>query len=454
MSSPQAQLFSQVTPLQSVPYSVEAEQSVLGGLMIDNSAWEKVAEIVTVTDFYRQDHQKIFNAITNLESKNSPFDIVTVSEWFENNGTDRQLAYLGSLANNTPSTANIVAYAKIVRERAIFRQIIHAGHQIVQMGVNPDGLNCDEVLDNAEKLIMEIAASREKQRGSFLPIKSLLVKAVDRIDHLFQQDSPYTGLQTGYKDFDDLTSGLQPGDFIIIAGRPSMGKTSYALSIAENVVLTSKMGAALFSMEMPGEQLAMRLLSTIGRIPLQKVRSAQLDDEDWPRLTHAVSQLAEAPLFIDDTPALSPLELRSRLRRLKREHDIQLALIDYLQLMQVPGMKDNRNGEISEISRSMKALAKELNIPIVALSQLNRNLEQRPNKRPIMSDLRESGSLEQDADVIAFIYRDEVYNEDSPDKGIAEIIIGKQRNGPIDTVRLTFLSQYTRFENMARYDDY
>jgi replicative DNA helicase len=270
---------------------------------------------------------------------------------------------------------------------------------------------------------------------------------VDRIDELFRSESAITGVSTGFKDLDDMTSGLQPGDLVIVAGRPSMGKTSLAMNIAENAALASKVPVAIFSMEMPGEQLAMRMMASLGRINAHKVRTGKLDDDDWPRLTHAIGLLAEAPMFIDDTPALNPLELRTRARRLKREHGLGMIVVDYLQLMQAPESGENRATEISAVTRSLKSLAKELNVPLIALSQLNRSLEQRPNKRPVMSDLRESGAIEQDADVIFFIYRDEVYNEDSPDKGSAEIIIGKQRNGPTGKVKLTFLGEYTRFEN-------
>ena len=436
--------------LKVAPHSIEAEQSVLGGLMLDNEAWDKVSEIVIEDDFYRRDHRLIFRAIDALAEKSSPFDVVTLSEWLDSNDELEAaggLPYLGTLAKNTPSAANIMAYAKIVRERSVLRQLISVGHKISTSCYETEGRKSEELLDNAEKLVFKIAEQGSRGRREFTSIKDLLVKAVDRIDTLFQQDNPITGVPTGFNDFDELTSGLQPSDLVIVAGRPSMGKTTFAMNIAEHAAVKTQMPVAVFSMEMPGEQLAMRMLSSLGRIDQHRVRTGKLDDDDWPRLTHAVGQLAEAPLFIDDTPALSPTELRSRARRLMREHGLGLIVIDYLQLMQVRGGSENRTNEISEISRNLKSLAKELNVPIIALSQLNRSLEQRPNKRPVMSDLRESGAIEQDADVITFIYRDEVYNEDSPDKGIAEIIIGKQRNGPIGTVRMTFIGQYTRFEN-------
>ena len=436
--------------LKVAPHSIEAEQSVLGGLMLDNEAWDKISDIVIEDDFYRRDHRMIFRAIDALAEKGSPFDVVTLSEWLESNDQLEAaggLPYLGTLAKNTPSAANILAYAKIVRERSVLRQLISVGHKISTSCYETEGRKSEELLDNAEKLVFKIAEQGARGRREFTSIKDLLVKAVDRIDTLFQQDNPITGVPTGFEDFDEMTSGLQPSDLVIVAGRPSMGKTTFAMNIAEHAAVKTQMPVAVFSMEMPGEQLAMRMLSSLGRIDQHRVRTGKLDDDDWPRLTHAVGQLAEAPLFIDDTPALSPTELRSRARRLMREHGLGLIVIDYLQLMQIRGGSENRTNEISEISRNLKSLAKELNVPIIALSQLNRSLEQRPNKRPVMSDLRESGAIEQDADVITFIYRDEVYNEDSPDKGIAEIIIGKQRNGPIGTVRMTFIGQYTRFEN-------
>jgi len=444
--------------LKVAPHSIEAEQSVLGGLMLDNETWDKISDIVIEDDFYRRDHRLIFRSIEALADKGSPFDVVTLSEWLEANSLLESaggLAYLGTLANNTPSVSNIMAYAKIVRERSVLRQLISVGHKISTSCYETEGRSSEELLDNAEKLVFKIAEQGERGRREFTAIKDLLVKAVDRIDMLFQQDSPITGVATGFTHFDEMTSGLQSSDLIIVAGRPSMGKTTFAMNIAEHAAVKSKIPVAVFSMEMPGEQLAMRMLSSLGRIDQHKVRTGKLSDDDWPKLTHAVGQLAEAPMFIDDTPALTPTELRSRARRLMREHGLGLIVIDYLQLMQVRGTSENRTNEISEISRSLKSLAKELSVPIIALSQLNRSLEQRPNKRPVMSDLRESGAIEQDADVITFIYRDEVYNEDSPEKGIAEIIIGKQRNGPIGTTRMTFIGQYTRFENYISniYDD-
>ncbi len=443
--------------LKVPPHSIEAEQAVLGGLMLDNSTWDQIVESVAEQDFYRRDHALIFKAIGALTEQGNPCDVVTLSEWLDR----RQqlddaggLDYLGALARETPSAANIRAYADIVRERSILRQLVRIGGEIANDVYDAQGRSSKELLDIAEQRVFAIAEQGTRSRSGFISLKTLLTAAVDRIDTLFQQDSPITGVPTGFDDFDNMTAGLQAGDLIIVAGRPSMGKTAFAVNIAENAAIKHQLPVAIFSMEMPGEQLAMRMMSSLGRIDQHKVRTGKLEDEDWPRLISAVSILAEAPMFIDDTPALTPAELRARARRLRREQGaLGLIVVDYLQLMHVPGTRENRATEISEISRNLKALAKELRVPVVALSQLNRSLEQRPNKRPVMSDLRDSGAIEQDADLIVFIYRDEVYNEDSPDKGKAEIIIGKQRNGPIGMRPLTFLGQYTRFENFTR-DDY
>ncbi len=433
------------------PHSVEAEQSVLGGLMLDNEAWDRIADRIGADDFYRHDHRLIFRAIAALAERNAPFDMVTVAEQLQNAGQLKDaggLAYLGELASQTPSAANIKAYADIVRDRSVLRSLISVGTEVADSAFAPEGRPTRELLDLAEQKVFAIAERGARGAQGFRGMKPLLAAAVEQIEHLFETKSPITGIATGYQDLDELTSGLHPGDLIIVAGRPSMGKTSFAMNIAEYVAMKTAEPIAVFSMEMPGEQIAMRLLSSMGRINQQKLRSGRLEDSDWPRLTSAVSMLSEAPLYIDDTPALSPTELRARSRRLMREHKgLGLIVVDYLQLMQSPGSRENRTTEISEISRSLKALAKELGVPMIVLSQLNRSLEQRPNKRPVMSDLRESGAIEQDADLIAFVYRDEVYNEESPDKGTAEIIIAKQRNGPIGTVRLTFHGQYTRFEN-------
>ncbi len=432
------------------PHSVEAEQAILGGLLLDGAAWDSIADLVAEEDFYRRDHRLIFRALGRLAQEGQPMDVVTVSEWLERHKQLEQaggLAYLSMLANNVPGAANIKAYARIVRERSVLRQLIHVSNRIGELAFSPEGRDCREILDEAEQAIFEIAEQGARGQRNFVAVKDLLTAVADRIDTLYQKGDAITGVPTGFTDFDRKTSGLQPSDLIIVAGRPSMGKTSFAMNIAEDAAINSGVPVAIFSMEMPAEQLVMRMLSSLGRIDQQKIRTGKLDDGDWPRLTSTMNILSNAPLFIDDTPALTPAELRARARRLKREHEVGLIVVDYLQLMQVPGHKENRTSEISEISRSLKALAKELKLPVLALSQLNRSLEQRSDKRPVMSDLRESGAIEQDADLIVFIYRDEVYNPESPDKGMAEIIIGKQRNGPIGMVPLTFHGSYTRFDN-------
>ena len=439
--------------LKIPPNSIQAEQSVLGGLMLDNLMWDSVADKIGESDFYRKDHQLIFRAIAKLADEQVPFDVITISEVLESTGDLEGiggLTYLAMLARDTPSAANIVSYANIVRDRSVLRQLIHVGTQISDSAFNTEGRDTAELLEHAEREVFKIAEQRQKGQGGFIGIKSLLAKAVDKIEMLFEQEGHITGAATGFTDLDDLTSGLQPADLIIVAGRPSMGKTTIAMNMAENIAIKGGKPVAIFSMEMPGDALAMRMMSSLGRIDQHKVRTGKLEDHEWPRLTSAISLLGETKMFIDDTPALTPTEVRARARRLTREHgQLGLIVLDYLQLMQSPASGDNRVQQISDISRGLKALAKELNVPVVALSQLNRNLESRPNKRPMMSDLRESGAIEQDADLIIFVYRDEVYNEDSPDKGIAEVIVGKQRNGPLGTVRLTFLGQYTRFENYA-----
>jgi len=443
--------------LRVPPHSLQAEQSVIGGLMLDNHCWDVVAELVSEEDFYRKDHRLIYGAIANLAKQDEPFDVVTISEVLEKTAdldTVGGLAYLGTLAKDTPSAANIKSYADIVRQRSVRRQLIHIGNEIADSGFDTAGGEISELLDDAETKVFRIAEQGAKGKNGFEPIKDILATAVTRITELHETGDAITGVSTGFKDLDEMTSGLQPADLIIVAGRPSMGKTSFAMNLAENVGIQSGLPVAVFSMEMPSDSLAMRMMSSLGRIDSHKVRTGQLEEDEWPRMQSSINLLAEAKLFIDDTAALSPVEVRARSRRLMKEHgQLGLIVLDYLQLMQSPSSSESRVAEISDISRSLKALAKELNVPVIALSQLNRNLEQRPNKRPVMSDLRESGSIEQDADVIVFIYRDEVYNEDSPEKGIAEIIIGKQRNGPIGTCRLTFLGQYTRFENYA-HDSY
>lgn len=436
--------------LRLPPQALEAEQSVLGGLMLDSNFIDEVIATLSSEDFYRYAHQTIFKAICALSDDNEPVDVVTVSEWLENVAELESvggLSYLGTLAQNTPNTANVIAYARIVRERAVLRRLITAANQIVERSYNPQGKSPAEVLDQAEQLIFQISQRDIHRMGGFVPLKGLLKQTIDKVEQLYETKNPITGTATGFADLDDMTAGLQPADLVIVAGRPSMGKTALAMNFAEHAAIEQDIPIAFFSMEMPGSQLAMRLLASLSRVNAQRLRTGKLHDDDWPRLTSTLSMLSERPIYIDDSPALSPLEIRTRARRLHREHGLGMIIIDYLQLMQTSDSAENRATEISAITRSLKNLAKELNVPIVALSQLNRSLEARPNKRPVMSDLRESGAIEQDADVIFFIYRDEVYNEDSSDRGVAEIIVGKQRNGPIGTVRLTFLGEYTRFEN-------
>ncbi|QOJ21185.1 MAG: replicative DNA helicase [Gammaproteobacteria bacterium] len=442
------------------PHSIESEQSVLGGLMLDNNAWEKVADIITDSDFYRHDHRLIYHHICKLIEQNKPADVITVAESMENSAelqTVGGLAYIGTIVQNTPSAANIKRYAEIVRERAIMRNLAQIGVQITDSAYNPVGRSAADLLDEAEAKVFEIAEEGARGKEGFVGIQPLLKQVVERIELLYSQDNPsnVTGIASGFHDLDQKTSGFQPGDLIIVAGRPSMGKTAFSLNIAEHVALELNKPVAVFSMEMGGAQLAMRMLGSVGKLDQHKVRTGRLDDDDWPKLTHALGKLNEAPIYIDETAALNALELRARARRLYRQYgELGLIVVDYLQLMSSTGQGENRATEISEISRALKGLAKELKVPLIALSQLNRSLEQRPNKRPVMSDLRESGAIEQDADVILFIYRDEVYNPDSPDKGIAEIIIGKQRNGPIGKVDLAFLGQYTCFESLARPEYY
>ena len=445
---------SKIDSLKVPPHSIEAEQSILGGLMIDNQAWDKIADRLSDVDFYRSDHRLVFNAIFSLVNRSKPFDVITLAEELKTKGNLDKIGddtYLFELVNNTPSSANIAAYADIVREKSTLRRLIGVANELTENVYNPDGRESAELLDEAERSVFSIANERSHGDGA-KSIKKLLVGTIERIDTLFHSKESITGLSTGFTDLDEKTSGLQPADLIVVAGRPSMGKTAFAMNIAEYAAIELKKPVLVFSMEMPGEAIAMRMLSSLSRIDQNNVRTARLTDKDWPRITSSVGILSDSPLFIDDAPSLSPSELRARARRLHRETNGELGLIviDYLQLMHVPGSRENRSTEISEISRNLKALAKELNVPVMALSQLNRSLEMRTDKRPVMSDLRESGAIEQDADLITFIYRDEVYNENSPDKGKAEILIAKQRNGPIGKIALTFLGKYTRFENYAR----
>ncbi|MCX7946760.1 MAG: replicative DNA helicase [Hydrogenophilus sp.] len=444
------------SPLRVPPHSLEAEQSLLGGLLLDNEAWERVADVVAPDDFYRDEHQRIFRHLVQLIADGRPADIVTVFESLARSGEAERvggMAYLAELANQTPSAANARRYAEIVREKAILRRLIAIADEIASSALAPGGRDAKTILDEAEAKIFEIAEVRARGRGSFQSLGAILKQVVDRVQELSDRAhaTEVTGIATGYLDLDDRTAGLQPSDLIIIAGRPAMGKTTFALNIAEYVGVVSRLPVAIFSMEMPAAQIAMRFLASVGRIELQRLRRGKLTDDDWSRLSTAVGKLYDAPIFIDETPALNPIDLRARCRRLARQHGGRLGLIviDYLQLMNGVRETDNRANELSEISRAVKSLAKELNVPVIALSQLNRSLEQRPNKRPVMSDLRESGAIEQDADLIMFIYRDEVYHPDTQEKGVAEIIIAKHRNGPTGTFRLAFLGEYTRFENYA-----
>jgi replicative DNA helicase len=445
----------QLDSLKVPPHSIEAEQSVLGGLLLDNAAWDRIADFINEHDFYRYDHRLIFHNIGKLISQAKPADVITVYEQLQVAGKAEEvggLAYLNALAQNTPSAANIRRYAEIVRDRGVLRQMVTIADEISAGAFNPQGRDVRQLLDEAESKVFAIAEEGARGQKGFLEIQPLLTQVVERIDELYHRDnqSDITGVPTGFVDLDRMTSGMQGGDLIIVAGRPSMGKTAFSLNIGEHVAVEQGLPVAVFSMEMAGTQLAMRMLGSVGRLDQHRLRTGRLLDEDWPRLTHAIQKMNDAQLFIDETPALNPMELRARSRRLARQcGQLGLIVIDYIQLMSGSGNGENRATEISEISRSLKGLAKELNCPVIALSQLNRSLEQRPNKRPVMSDLRESGAIEQDADVILFIYRDQVYNPDSQDKGTAEIIIGKQRNGPIGTVRLTFLGEYTKFDNFT-----
>jgi len=450
----------QIDALKLPPHSLEAEQSILGGLLLDNDAADRIGDLVYEEDFYSESHRIIYRHILALAGDGKPADVVTLSEAL---GSLQKLdyvgglAYLGALVANVPTAANIRHYAQIVRERSILRQLAATAGEIADSAFNPMGRNARMVLDEAEAKVLHIAEQGSRGQRTFQELKHLLVTAVDRIETLYNRDNPsdVTGVATGFADLDKETAGLQPGDLVIVAGRPSMGKTALALNIGEYVAIDLKLPVVVFSMEMGASQLAMRMIGSVGRLDQHKLRTGRLAADDWEKLSTALGRLSEAPMLIDETPALNAIEVRSRARRLQKQYgQLGLVIVDYIQLMQAQSAGENRATEISEISRSLKALAKELKVPVVALSQLNRSLEQRPNKRPVMSDLRESGAIEQDADVILFIYRDEVYNEDTPDKGTAEIIIGKQRNGPIGTVRLTFLGEHTRFENMARPGSY
>jgi replicative DNA helicase len=441
--------------LRVPPHSIEAEQSVLGGLLLDNAAYERLTDLLTEDDFYRHDHRLIWQHVARLINLSRPADVITVNESLASAGKAEEvggLSYLNALAHNTPSAANIRRYAEIVRERSMLRKLVAVADDIAATALNPQGKEARQLLDEAESRVFKIAQEGARSAQGFQEIQPLLAQVVERIDELYHRegDSDVTGIPTGFIDLDRMTSGLQAGDLVIVAGRPSMGKTSFSMNIAEHVAIEQGIPVAVFSMEMGAVQLAMRMLGSVGLLDQHRMRTGKLLTDDWPRVTHAVQRMQNAQVYIDETPGLTAVDLRARARRLARQCGrLGLIVIDYIQLMSSNGGGENRATEISEISRALKSLAKELECPVVCLSQLNRSLEQRPNKRPVMSDLRESGAIEQDADVILFIYRDEVYNPDSPDKGTAEIIIGKQRNGPIGTVRLTFQGESTKFLNFA-----
>lgn len=450
-----------VESIRTPPHSTESEQSVIGGLMLDNEAWDRVAERVVPQDFYSKNHRKIFEVMATLAEAGNPMDLITITEELEQRGLLEEVggfAYLGEIAKNTPSAANINAYADIVRERAVVREMISVAHEIAEAGYDPQGRKSHELLDFAESRVFAIAEARASSNEGPKSLHTILENTVDKIEELYKnpQDG-VTGVSSGFHDLDKMTSGMQPTDLIIVAARPSMGKTTFAMNLCEHAALTQPYPVLIYSLEMPAESIMMRMLASLSRVNQTKVRTGNLDDEDWARISATMGMLIEkGKMYIDDGSGLTPTEVRSRARRVARDAGgVSMIMVDYLQLMQVPGLSENRTLEIAEISRSLKALAKELQCPVIALSQLNRTLEQRADKRPINSDLRESGAIEQDADLIMFIYRDEVYNEDSPDKGTAEIIIGKQRNGPIGRVRVTFQGEFSRFDNYTgpAYDD-
>ena len=450
----------EVEQLKIPPHSLEAEQSVLGSMLIAPDSWDKVVEIVVEDDFYNRAHRVIYSAVLKLLNQNQAVDTTTVKNILEQHDQLEEaggFAYLIELAQNTPSAANVVAYANIIKERAVVRELIGVAHDIEEIGYHHEGRDSTDILDIAESKVFEIAQKRQGENEGPKDVTNVLTKTVTRLDELVKQGSDITGVSTGFSDLDQKTSGLQPSDLIIVAARPSMGKTTFAMNLCENAMLMQDKPVLVFSLEMPAEQIMMRMLASLSRVNQTNIRTAQLDDNEWSRMSATIKHLKEKDnLFIDDSSGLTPMELRTRARKIVKEKGgISLIMVDYLQLMRVPSLSDNRTLEIAEISRSLKALAKELEVPVVALSQLNRGLEQRADKRPINSDLRESGSIEQDADLIMFIYRDEVYHENSELKGIAEIIIGKQRNGPIGTSRLTFQGQFSRFDNYAgpEYDD-
>lgn len=445
----------QVAQLRIPPNSVEAESSVLGGLLLDNTAWDKIGDVLSDSDFYRYEHRLIFTAVSGLINANRAADVITVFEHLQSQGKADEvggLAFLNSLAQYVPSSANIRRYAEIVRERAILRKLVSVSDEIATSAMNTNGRPVPNILDEAEQKIFNIGEEGSRMRQGFQSMGNLVVQLLDRVEEMSQNPNDITGVPTGFFDLDRKTSGMQAGDLIVLAARPSMGKTALAINIAENVALNEGLPVAVFSMEMGASQLAIRIVGSIGRIDQTRLRTGKLLDEEWPRLTEAVERLRNVSLSIDETPGLTPAELRASARRLARScGKLGLVVVDYLQLMSGSsgGDGDNRATELGEISRGLKMLAKELQCPVIALSQLNRGVEQRTDKRPMMSDLRESGAIEQDADVIMFIYRDDYYNKDSKDPGVAEIIIGKQRNGPTGTVKLTFLKPITKFESYA-----
>ena len=461
-SSPTPPADDEVARLRIPPHSTEAEQSVLGGLLIDNLAWDKAGDVVTEGDFYRFEHREIFSAIAQLMNASKPADVITVFEQLQSNGKAEAvggLAYLNALAQSVPSAANLRRYAEIVRERSVLRKLISASDEIATNAFNPQGRAVAQILDEAEGKIFKIGEEGSRNKQGFISISQLAVELIDRVTELYENGAEeVTGVRTGFFDMDRMTAGLQKGDLIILAARPSMGKTAFALNIAENVAVQEGLPVLVFSMEMGASQLALRMVGSIGRIDQSGLRTGRIKDDEWGRLTEAVDKLSKAPLYIDETPGLNPAELRARARRMARQYGgtLGLIVIDYLQLMSGTSKSEgeNRATELSEISRGMKALAKELQCPVIALSQLNRSVETRTDKRPMMSDLRESGAIEQDADIIMFIYRDEYYNKpDGPtptkEPGVAEIIIGKQRNGPVGTVKLAFIKPLTKFDNLA-----
>jgi replicative DNA helicase len=453
---------SQIAKLRVPPHSIEAESSVLGGLLLDNGAWDRVGDLLVDTDFYRHEHKLIYAAIGALINTSKPADVITVSEQLQNQGKTAEmggLGYLNSLAQYVPSASNIRRYAEIVRERSILRKLVSASDEIATNAFNPQGKAIDRILDEAEQKIFNIGEEGSRMKQGFQSMDTLVVELLDRVQEMADNPNEVTGVPTGFYDLDRMTSGLQAGDLVVLAARPSMGKTAFAINIAEHVALNEGLPVAVFSMEMGASQLAVRVVGSIGRIDQGHLRTGKLSDDEWPRLTEAIEKLRTVSLHIDETPGLTPSELRANARRLSRQcGKLGLIVVDYLQLMSGSGGSggDNRATELGEISRGLKMLAKELQCPVIALSQLNRSVEQRTDKRPMMSDLRESGAIEQDADIIMFIYRDDYYNKESKDPGVAEIIIGKQRNGPTGTVRLTFLKNLTRFESLASglSDDY